>query len=240
MAIASLITRPFRFGIQQNTKGISGLPGEFKGPFVLDITYDETVELDAEPTMNPVEDGPDVTDNVRLKPIVISINGFVSETPLNLDSSLNGLAGVAGGQIGKLVGGFGESIGNVLGGYIGAKILSGGQDPAQAARDMLEDLFNKKILVTVVTKRKVYTDMMLTSVRFPRDNSTGKGLKVSMRFQKITLVKAQTVMIKNIAKGASGAAQKAKLGNQSPATPNAEQASKGSSILFKLKQSVGI
>lgn len=240
MAIASLITRPFRFGIQQNSKGISGIPGEFRGPFVLDITYDETVELDAEPTMNPVEAGPDVTDNVRLKPVVININGFISETPLNLESSLNGLAGVAGGQAGKLVGGFGESIGNVLGGFIGSKILGGGQDPAQAARDMLEDLFNKKSLVTVVTKRKVYTDMMLTSLRFPRDTSTGQGLKVTMRFQRITLVKSQTVMIKNIAKGASGAAQKAKLGNQTAATPNAEQSAKGSSILFKLKSSVGL
>lgn len=239
MAIASLISRPFRFGIQQNTKGVSGIPGEFKGPFVLDITYDESVELDAEPTMNPVEAGPDVTDNVRLKPVVVNINGFVSETPLNLDASLVGAAGIAGGQVGKLVGGFGESIGNVAGGFLGAKLLGSGQDPAQAARDMLEDLINKKTLVTVVTKRKVYTDMMLTSLRFPRDVSTGQGLKVSMRFQRITLVRAQTVQIKNIAKGASGAAQKSKLGNQSPATPNAEQAAKGSSILFKLKSAVG-
>lgn len=239
MAIASILTKAFRLSVQQNAKGVSGVVGEFKGPFVLDITYDETIELDAEPTMNPVESGPDVTDNVRVKPVVININGFVSETPLDLNSSLAGLAGAAGGQAGKLLGGFGESVGNVAGGFLGAKLLGSGQDPAQAARDMLEDLINKKSLVTVVTKRKTYTDMMLTSVRFPRDASSGGGLKLSLRFQRITLVKAKTVMIKNIAKGSSGAASKSKLGNQSPKVPTAEQSAKGSSILFKLKSAVG-
>lgn len=243
MALAQLIARnrPFRFSIQQNSKGLTSLPGEFKGPFVLDITFDESIELDAEITSFPVEEGPDINDHIRIKPVVVNINGFVSESPLNLEASLQGLVGAAGGLVGNLKGGFASAVGSVAGGFLGSQLIGGGQDPAQAARDALEDLFLKRTTVTLVTKRKVYTDMVLVSLRFPRDGEAGQGLKVSMRFQKMNLVKAQTVLIKNLAKAvSSSAAPKSKLGNQTPSQPNAEQSSKGSSILFKLKSSVGI
>jgi hypothetical protein len=242
-ALAQLITRyrPFRFTIQKNSKGVSGLPGEFKGPFVLDITYNESVQLEADITQFPVEDGPDVSDHIRIKPVVVTIDGFVSEAPLNLEASIQGAIGAAGGLAGNLAGGFGQTIGNVAGGFIGGQLFGGSQDPAQMARDALEDLFNKRVPVTLVTKRKVYTDMVMSSLSFPRDQESGTGLKVQMRFQKIVIVKAQTVTLNNLSKKVSAsAAPKAKLGNQTPNPPSAEQSSKGSSLLLKLKTAAGL
>jgi hypothetical protein len=242
-ALAQLITRyrPFRFTIQKNSKGISSLPGEFKGPFVLDITYNESVQLEADVTQFPVEDGPDVSDHIRIKPVVVTIDGFVSEAPLNLEASYQGLVSAAGGLVGNLAGGFGNAVGKVAGGFLGGQLFGGSQDPAQIARDALEDLFNKRAPVTLVTKRKVYTDMVMTSLSFPRDQESGTGLKVQMRFQKIVIVKAQTVVLSSIAKKVSASASpKAKLGNQTPNPPSTEQASKGSSLLFKLKTAAGL
>lgn len=243
MSLSQLISRnrPFRFNLAQNTKGPTALPGDFKGPFVLDITDDETVNLEAEVTQHAVESGADVNDNRKKKPVTVEVSGFVSSSPLNLEASLQGLVGGAGGLVGKYAGGFGAAVGNVVGGFIGAQVFGGSQDPAQTARDALEDLFEKGDLVTVVTKRKVYTDMTLVSLRFPRNSSTGEGLAVQMKFQKMNLVQAQVVTLKNLAKSvSSSAAAKAKLGNQTAKTPDAQQASKGSSILFKLKSSVGL
>lgn len=243
MSISQLITRsrPFRFNLQKNSKGLTGSGGDFKGPFVLDITDEETTNLEAEVTQLPVEEGPDVNDHIKRKPVTVEVSGFVSETPLNLESSLQGLVGGAGGAVGNLLGGFGAALGNAAGGYIGSQVFGSSQDPAQAARDALEDLFEKGERVTVVTKRKVYTDMVMTSLRFPRNASSGEGLVVQMRFQKMNMVQATVVTLKNLARSASSsAAAKSKLGNQTPKAPNAEQSAKGSSILFKLKSAVGL
>jgi len=232
MALASIISSPFRLSLRENIKGASDAGVLSRELLLVDITQNETVNREAEVTSNPVEEGPDVNDNVRIKPVGISLTGFVSESPLNLATSIQGLAGAAGGAVGNLAGGFGGTIGRVAGGF-GAKLLTRSQDPSQVAREFLEKLFEEKRLVTVQTKRKAYEDMILVSLTFPRDASSGKGLAFQARFQQINIISAQTVQISRLDKSVShSAAPTSKLGNQSPTNPTGQVGAKGS-ILYQ-------
>lgn len=232
MALASIISSPFRFSLRENIKGANDTGLQSRDLLIVDVTTSEVTSKEAEVTSNPVEEGPDVNDNVRIKPVTIQVDGFVSEAPLNLQASIQGLAGAAGGAVGNLAGGFGGAIGRVAAGF-GAKLLMNSQDPSQAAREFLEKLMDEKKLVTVVTKRKAYNDMIMVSLTFPRDTSTGQGLKFQARFQKINIVTAQVVQISRLAKPIShSAAPKSKLGNQSPSNPTDQVQGKGS-LLYR-------
>lgn len=232
MALASILTSPFRFSLRENIKGANDTGLQARELLVIDVTTTETTTREAEVTSNPVEEGPDVNDNVRLKPVTIQVDGFVSEAPLNLQSSIQGLASVAGGAVGNLAGGFGGAIGQVAAGF-GARLLIGAQDPSQAAREFLEKLMEQKKLVTVVTKRKSYQDMILVSLTFPRDLANGQGLRFQARFQQINIVSAQVIQIAKLAKNAShSAAPKSKLGTQTTTQPNSQVQGKGS-LLYR-------
>ena len=58
----------------------------------LDVYDSETHGMPTEVTEFPVEDGPDISDNVRRKPKTLTIEGYVSDTPLpqNHGSGTNG------------------------------------------------------------------------------------------------------------------------------------------------------
>jgi hypothetical protein len=64
----------------------------------LDVYDTETHGMATEVTEFPVEDGPDISDNVRRKPKTLNIEGYVSDTPLpqNHGSGLHGNTHVAG------------------------------------------------------------------------------------------------------------------------------------------------
>lgn len=227
--LLSLITqnKPQRVGFKSIDSG-SDL-------FLVDATLSDSYELTSEVTDSPVEDGIDVSDHARPKPIIYNIEGEISETPITLEASIRSLATTAGATLGRELGGFGTSAGGLAGGFFGARLFQDSSNPAKVARDKLEELIQKKTIFTIVTKNKRLENMILTSIKFPRTQGDGKKLKFSATAKQIRIVKSQTVLIKNIAKSASNsAAAKQKLGNQAT-TPTEE---KGSSILFKALKAI--
>ena len=70
----------------------------------LDVYDTETHGMPTEVTEFPVEDGPDVSDNVRRKPNTLTIEGYVSDAPLpqNHGSGTNGGTHVASLDVQKL------------------------------------------------------------------------------------------------------------------------------------------
>lgn len=227
MALLSLITqnRPQRVSFSSKESG--------NDLFLVDATLSDGYEITSDVSDSPVEDGPDVSDHARIKPILYTIEGEISETPLNLAASLNSLLTTAGATAGKELGGFGQSVGGSAGGLFGARLMQESSNPAKVARDKLEELIQNKIIFTIVTKNKRLEDMILTSIRFPRSQGDGKKLKFSATAKQIRIVKSQTVLIKNIAKSVSNsAAKKQKLGNLPTTTPTSD-VQKGSSVLFK-------
>jgi hypothetical protein len=71
--------------------------------------------------------------------------------------------------------------------------INGGDDRVQNAFELLLKLKEDRILLTVYTKHKIYTDMALKSVNLPRDASIGDSIKFKMEFVNVRLVDTQTV-----------------------------------------------
>lgn len=53
--------------------------------FLIDVSLSEEHSFESEVTEYPVEKGADITDNIRPKPIQITMEGLVSNTPINPD-----------------------------------------------------------------------------------------------------------------------------------------------------------
>lgn len=218
---------------------------------LVDATISETPSYDAEPTDYAVEEGPDVTDNIRLKPVTLQIEGLVSETPITLKAQAAGLLTALGANAAGKKGGFNASLGAVAGGFIGSKLFKDtvqGSDadgneralnPADVARKVLEDTWKNKRVFTVVTKRRKYSNMVITKLTFPRSLTDGKALKFSVSLKQIRIVSPETIAItKNIESNAAHGAPKQGLGQQSASVPNAQKKNQGS-LLFQGLTKIG-
>jgi hypothetical protein len=206
---------------------------------LVDATIKITPEYESEPTELPVESGIDVTDHIRVKPIRITVQGIISETPINLRSQLAGLTTAAGSLAGGLIGGFGPSVGAVVGGQLGGAILSqgdGNANPAIVGRQILEKMILNRGIFTLVDKYKKYNNMVMTSLTFPKDANTGHKLDFSFSARQIILVTAKETKITKIASGAaSTVANTSKRGAQTGATDTTGNGS----VLFKALKGLG-
>lgn len=127
-----------------------------------------THEFKSDITSNPVEDGVDVTDNIRIMPYKVSMSGMVSNNHIEtsiLTQAENLLGGV---QIGKTPNDY---------------------------FDILLMIFESKKEITVYTKEKVYTEMAIEAITVPRDRSTGDSLRFSIDFVQIRKVSTQSVKV---------------------------------------------
>jgi len=185
---------------------------------LVDATIKEDASYEAELSKHPVEDGPDITDHIRVKPVKLEVEGVMSETPLTLASSVQGLIASGLGGAAKAVGGSSlvGAAATVVGGAIGAKLFGASQNPALEAYKKLIDLLNKRQPFTVTAKLDVYRNMVITKLNFPRDPRTGKALKFSATFEQIQVVAAKTAKVRAFKKDVKhSAGSKDALGNQS-------------------------
>lgn len=161
--------------------------GNEYGNIELDANLEETHEWSAEATTNPVEEGSPVTDHVIENADKLRIRGFVSDATMDSVFSERGLSRVAGIFNGKSI-----------------------ASPAQGVFDALNTLIKKRETVTVYTKHKVYTDMVLTDVNIPRAASNGEAIEFTAEFIHIRKVSTKTVDVpKGISAKKDGKAGKA-------------------------------
>ena len=138
--------------------------GNQYGNIELDAMLDESHEWSAEATSNPVEDGAPVTDHVIEQADKLTIRGVVTDAPLNASSSILGFIG--GGSA---------------------------DNKTQTVFDLLDTLIKKREVLTVYTKHKTYSDMVLTNVTIPRSASVGEAIEFRAEFIHIRKVATQTV-----------------------------------------------
>ena len=138
--------------------------GNQYGNIELDAVLDESHEWSAEATSNPVEEGAPVTDHVIEQADKLSIRGVVTDAPLNASSSILGFIG--GGSA---------------------------DNKTQTVFDLLDTLIKKREVLTVYTKHKTYSDMVLTNVTIPRSASVGEAIEFRAEFIHIRKVATQTV-----------------------------------------------
>ena len=128
--------------------------------YPLDLVESEEHSLEAEITDYPVEDGSDISDNIRLKPRTLTLNGaIVSDTPIGAIAS-----------------------------DPTRKLGAGNPPPSQDAYRRLEALYESRKPVEVVTGLKRYTNMVLETLTIPREAKDAGALVFSAHFKQIRTV----------------------------------------------------
>jgi hypothetical protein len=186
--------------------------GNLYGNIELDAVLEEAHEWSAEVTSNPVEDGQPVTDQVIEQSDKLRLKCFVTDAPLTLSSSILGFFNSA-------------RVGN----------------RTQPVFDLLRELLKLKEPVTVYTKHRLYTDMILSNVSVPRASAVGEALEFNVDFVHIRKVKTQLVDVpkgissKKSAKagGANGSTSKKSDPKKDAGKKQAETIQKPTSTLLR-------
>lgn len=113
------------------------------GELVVDAFLKETHTFSSEITEHPIESGGAIVDHVHLKPVSLSIDGIISNTPM----SIIGLAAVDSA----------------------ARFIKGeSNDFAQNALEKIEELFKKREPISILTSLKIYQTMVLENLTVER------------------------------------------------------------------------
>lgn len=174
-----------------------------------DVVTNEQQEGTSEITEHPVEVGPNVTDHVRSKLNVVTLEAFVSNEPLydtggrgaslraaTLDVKLytppfaptpGALFSAIGGGVSRLFGGAPQQV--------SANVLQFDRefDAVAETHAILETLRTTAQLIDLYTTTTEYQNMILERVSLPRDASTGTGGKFQLSFRQIRLVEVKVV-----------------------------------------------
>lgn len=139
---------------------------------VFDATLKEGHSHSADITEFPVERGSNISDNVRAKPIGLTIEGFVSDYPL---------------------------VSNVVQQFAGGAFTQRPSEDLRRSQQVFDKLIRLKdngILIIVTTGVRVYQNMVISSVNINRDKSTATGLMLDITMRDIRLVDTETVQLK--------------------------------------------
>jgi hypothetical protein len=205
-------------------------PGKI-GTILIDAVLQESHDFENTVTTNPVETGADVTDHVVIQPDRLRLSGLVSRTPLRL----NPILGV-------------DLIPNIIDGVVALDGLEAmvaqtvKVDPVAAAFTELTRLREQAIPVEVVTRLKVYTDMVIQHLSIPRDATTGEALRFDLTLMQIRFASSETVsadVLKDVGQNAKDGASTAELGKQNTAPASEVQTAKSKSILYNLGTRTG-
>lgn len=166
------------------------------GAIALDAAITDTHEFSAEVTDHPLETGSSVQDHVYLNPDRLTIEGEISNSPVQI-------------------------FGGLLSGF------SGISDRRVEAYEELKALNKARAPITVVTGLAVYDNMVMDSLKFPRDQNTGQRLLFTAEFKKVTFVETKNVAIsKDKTSKPDQAASKQDGGSQTTKTATSAQANK--------------
>lgn len=151
------------------------------GDIELDAKISENHNFRNVVTRFPVESGALISDHIINEPEVITMVGFITNSPVKL-----------GGRIGQFVV---DSL---------KKKPNTGSDRVKTAFTMLTDLREIKEPFDVVTGLKTYRQMVFQSIDIPRDARTGDTLRFTATMTRIPKVSAKTVEIQNLAQNDTG------------------------------------
>lgn len=201
------------------------LPADILDLVTVDCTLQEIVTAETEISDHAVESSltrPDVvSDNARNRPVELRMEGVVSDTPIRtslLVSALQSVPPAFGFNLGLA--------GGVVTGTLATFLSSSIVQTSQQAYEALMRLHDQKQFVTLVTPRKSFESMMMTSLIVTRDQHTGEALRFAAAFKQVTTVSLKSSLIPDLAQAARD------LGAQATSAAPAALQSKASSTLF--------
>lgn len=144
--------------------------------YAIDAAISEQHQRSAEATTYPVEDGADVTDHVRIDPIMVVIEGVVTDTP-------HGAVANERGQPFETDEG--------LTGTLDSELL-----PSEEALAKLEEIFTARQPVRIETSLRAYDSMVLIGLDVPRDRETGHALRFTASFQELRIRQSRRTTVR--------------------------------------------
>lgn len=143
--------------------------------YPIDLALTEDHSFESAVTEYPVESGADISDNIRNKPLEITLEGIVSDTPIGaiaLDAT--------------------------------RRVESGQASPSLDAYTRLLAIREAREPVTVETSLGKFEHMALTHLGVPRDRATGKALKFTVTFRQVRIVQNTRVTVRVAVPNAGG------------------------------------
>lgn len=128
----------------------------------------ETHDWKRDVTTNPVENGSPISDHIIDQPDTLTITGMISNAPII--GLVNEVSGLIDGSL-------------------------SGQDYVAQAIDILDALRKSKQLVTIYTRYKTYTNMVLQSGNIPRTPDNGDAVVFTIQALNIRIVTSQKTTI---------------------------------------------
>lgn len=160
------------------------IPPTAIGALQLDAAVSIQHRAEVEVTQHAVERGADITDHARPRPEVVTIEGIISNTPINHTQRTRAV----------------EFVGRDFRAEF--QTTASGEQPfgtpgyAEEGYAKLRDMKDKGELVTVVTPLRVYEAMVITSLDIPQDARTGDALRFTATLQHVRIVENRVTQIK--------------------------------------------
>jgi hypothetical protein len=139
--------------------------------FLIDVSIQEDHTYESEVTDYPIESGGSISDNIRPKPITVTMQGIVSNTPLG------GI--LAARQRTETTSAQGSA--NVM---------------EKAAYFLLKQIWIDREPVTIRTSLNTFENMALTSLTIPKSKDVGSALHFTASFQQIQIVTNKRVQLR--------------------------------------------
>lgn len=182
------------------------------GSFEVDILDQETHEWSREITNNPIENGSPVGDHIIRQPEKITISGMISNAPIS---------------------GVFTQISNAIDNGFD------GNDRVQQAIDQLYAMWESDGLITIYTKNRMYTDMLISNITIPRRVQDGEAVNFTISAQHVRIVSTATTELppgvgvkkETSASGKAGKSNSPEQSTANRATPNKDIGKSTGSIL---------
>jgi hypothetical protein len=180
------------------------------GELMVDAFINEKHMFSSEITEHPIESGSVIGDHIYHLPFSLSIDGIISNTPMNL-------------------------IG--LTAFDSAKrfLEESSNDFAHIAFEKIEELFRKREPITISTSLKTYHNMVLESLHVERGNGNAESLHFTASARQIGIVQQQKIEIPKPKSERVKPIRKKGFQETKPLAPEqAEVIQKNNSFLFSL------
>lgn len=154
----------------------------------VDVTPSRGYERAAEVTEHPVEDGSPIGDHIKLANGTVSIEGVISNTPIQLPSGqLQGATRTPGTV--------------ALGGGLGAATVMKWSTPFDRVREcdaLFDALVTAKVRVTLTTGLRFIENLILTRYKVDESRDTAGTLAVTMEFKQLRIANAQRAPVPEV------------------------------------------
>lgn len=129
--------------------------------YLIDCSLNEEHAFESEVTDYPVESGSNITDNVRPKPIVVTMECLVSNTPIGFLAEAR---------------------------HPNREGATNPSEPADDCYELLQKIRDDRQPVSIRTSLRTFDNMVLKSLSVPRAPNRGDALRFTATFQQIQIV----------------------------------------------------